>query len=545
LKQNRSLNDRTRRSVDLLALIAFCGFFFIAGIQLVGLVGADEPRYAQIAREMLQRHDWVTPVLYGHPWLEKPPLFYWCAMVAYKGAGGVSDWAARLPSAILCSLLVFFIYVWVRHFRRGMQLDAALITASSAMVIGFGRSASTDMPLAAVFTAAMLCWYGWHSSQDRGWLLGFYLFLGLGTLAKGPVAVFLAGLIIVVFAALRRDGRLVLRTLWPIGIVLYLAVTLPWFIAVQRANPEFFRFFFLQQNLARYTTAELYHHHQPFWYYLPVALLALVPWTVFVIAAAVDAIRDWRYSVEEPPGTEDLRAFLTLWLLLPVLFFSLSQSKLPGYLLPAIPAGTILLADFIRRREEEAEKPGTWLAFLHALLSAAMLAAALIVPFRLLKLALPRNAMIVAVALALTAVLTLWLSLRNQGYRVLRFITLVPVVIAFSLVLRGTAPIINVLQSARPVQSAIASLGEVPTVAVYDVPRAVEYGLAFYRNQPISNYERNEIPSTAHLVVAARGSQKELEYRLPGRLVTRVGGFVWQHLDFYLISAKPSGQAHP
>ena len=226
MKQNRNPQDRARRSIDVIALIAFCGFFFIAGIQLVGLVGADEPRYAQVAREMLARHDWVTPVLYGHPWLEKPPLYYWCAMLAYKGAGGVSDWAARLPSAILGTLMVFFIYVWARYFRRGMQLDAALITAASAMVIGFGRSASTDMPLTVMFTAAMLCWYGWHSNQDRGWLLGFYLFLGLGTLAKGPVAVLLAALIIVVFAVLRRDGRLLLRTLWPGGIALYLAVTL-------------------------------------------------------------------------------------------------------------------------------------------------------------------------------------------------------------------------------------------------------------------------------------------------------------------------------
>ena len=544
MKANLTLDDRTRRSIDLIALLAFCGFFFIAGIQLVGLVGADEPRYAQVAREMLSRHDWVTPVLYGHPWLEKPPLYYWCAMLAYKGVGGVSDWAARMPSAILCTLMVFFIYVWARNFRRGMQLDAALITAASAMVIGFGRSASTDMPLAAMFTAAMLCWYGWYSSEDRGWLLGFYLFIGLGTLAKGPVAVLLAALIIVAFAALRRDGRLVLRTLWPVGIALYLAVTLPWFIAVQRANPDFFRIFFLQQNLARYTT-DLYRHQQPFWYYLPVALLALVPWIVFVIAAIVDAIRDWRFSVTQPPGTEDLRTFLTLWLLLPVLFFSLSQSKLPGYILPSVPAGAILLADFIRRREEAQEKPASWLALLHALLSAAMLAAALIVPFKLLKLTLPRNAIIVAVALALTAVLTLWLSLYNQGYHVLRFITLVPVVIAFSLLLRGTAPIIDVLQSARPVQGAIAALGEVPTVAVYDVPRSVEYGLGFYRNQFIPSYERNEIPDVDHLVVAASGSQRELEYRLPKRLVTRVGGFRLQHLDFYLISARSSGEAHP
>jgi 4-amino-4-deoxy-L-arabinose transferase-like glycosyltransferase len=537
LKQQLTLNDRTRRSIDLLALLAFCGFFFLAGIDLVGLVGADEARYAQIAREMLVRQDWVTPVLYGHPWLEKPPLYYWCAILSYKAAGGVSDWAARLPSAILCSLMIFFIYVWTRHFRRGVQLDAALITAASAMVIGFGRSASTDMPLTAMFTAAMLCWYGWHSSQDRGWLLGFYLFCGLATLAKGPVAIVLAALIIVAFAALRRDRRLLLRTLWPAGMVLYLVVTLPWFIAVQRANPEFFRVFFLQHNLERYTT-DLYRHHQPFWYYLPVALLALVPWIVFVIAAVVDAARDWRFSTEQPPGAEDLRTFLTLWLLLPIVFFSFSQSKLPGYILPSIPAGAILLADFIRRREEAQEKPSSWLALLHALLCAAMLAASLIVPFKLLKLAMSRNAMIVAVALALTAVLALWVSLYSQGYRVLRFITLVPVVIAFSLVLRGTAPIIDVLQSARPVQTAIARLGDVPTVAVYDVPRSVEYGLGFYRNQYIPSYER-ETPDVDHLVVAASGSQKELEYRLPKRLVTRVGGFGWQHLDFYLVSGKP------
>ncbi len=546
MKQNRILDERTRRSTDLLALIAFCGFLFFAGLQVIGLVGADEPRYAQIAREMLQRGDWVTPVLNGQPWLEKPPLYYWATMLAYKATGGVSDWAARLPSAILCSLMIFFLYVWARHFRRGMQLDAALITAASAIVIGFGRSASTDMPLTAMFTAAMLCWYGWYSNQNRGWLLAFYLFAGLGTLAKGPVAVLLAGLIIVVFAVLRQDWRLILRTLWPAGIVLYLAVTLPWFIAVQRANPEFFRTFLLQHNVERFST-NLYHHAQPFWFYLPVALLALVPWTVFVIVALVDAVRDWRFSVQQPPGAEDLRTYLTVWFLLPIAFFSLSQSKLPGYILPAIPAGTILLANFVWRREQEAEKPSAWLGMLHAALSAAMLMAALIVPFKLLKLALPRNVIVVAAGLGVTAILALWLSLRMQGYRVLRFITLVPVVIAFALVLRGTAPIVNLLQSARPVEAAIheSVLGQIPSIAVYDVPPSVRYGLAFYLDQPIASYENNEVPPFDHLVVAASGAQKELEYRLPGRKLTRVGGFAPQHLDFYVVLGRASGQAKP
>jgi 4-amino-4-deoxy-L-arabinose transferase-like glycosyltransferase len=546
LKQNRILDERTRRSTDLLALIAFCGFLFFAGLQVIGLVGADEPRYAQIAREMLQRGDWVTPVLGGQPWLEKPPLYYWATMLAYKATGEVSDWAARLPSAISCSLMIFFIYVWARHFRRGMQLDAALITAASAIMIGFGRSASTDMPLTAMFTAAMLSWYGWYSNQNRGWLLAFYLFTALGTLAKGPVAVLLAGLIIVVFAVLRQDWRLILRTLWPAGILLFLAVTLPWFIAVQRANPEFFRTFFLQHNVGRFST-NLYHHAQPFWFYLPVALLALVPWTVFVIVALVDAVRDWRFSAQQPPGVEDLRTYLTVWFLLPIAFFSLSQSKLPGYILPAIPAGTILLANFVWRREQEAENPSAWLGMLHALLSAAMLVAALIVPFKLLKLALPRNVIMVAAALGVTAIIALWFSMRMQGYRVLRFITLVPVVIAFALLLRGTAPIVNLLQSARPVEAAIhqSVLGQIPSIAVYDVPPSVRYGLGFYLNQPIASYENNEVPPFDHLVVAATGVQKELEYRLPGRSVTRRGGFAPQHLDFYVVLGKASGEVKP
>jgi len=513
---------------------------------VIGLVGADEPRYAQIAREMLQRHDRVTPVLFGQPWLEKPPLYYWCAMLAYKATGGVSDWAARLPSAVLTTLMVFFIYVWARHFRRGMQLDAALITAASAIVIGFGRGASTDMPLTATFTIAMLCWYGWYGSQNRAWLGGFYVFVGLATLAKGPVAVFLAGLIVVAFAALRSAWRLVLRTLWLPGIALFLLVVLPWFIAVQRANPEFFRVFIIEHNLARYAT-DIYRHKQPFWYYLPVALIGLVPWTVLAIAALVDAIRDWRYSVEEPQGKEDLRTFLALWFLLPVIFFSLSQSKLPGYILPSIPANTILLADFILRREEAGDTPSLWLILTHAALCALLMAAALIVPFKLVQQEVTKPAIVVAIALAIIGVAMLWLTLRAQGYRMLRFATLVPLLIAYALVLRGTAPMINVLQSARPVQSTLSltELGQIPGIAVYDVPRSVEYGLGFYRNHKVASYERNEIPPGDHIVVAAAGSKTELEYRVKGRRVTHFGGYAPQHLDFYAVSGAANTPPEP
>src|SRR5512138_3783213 len=184
---------------ELLALAAFCAFFFYFGLGSFGLTGADEPRYAQIAREMLARHDWVTPVLNGVPWLEKPVLYYWGAMLSY-GVFGVSDWAARVPCATFATATIVAIYFFMRRFHPGSQLDAALIAASSAAIIGFARGASTDMPLAATFTIAMLAWYAWLETAHRRWLALFYVFMGLATLAKGPVAPFLAAVIITLFA---------------------------------------------------------------------------------------------------------------------------------------------------------------------------------------------------------------------------------------------------------------------------------------------------------------------------------------------------------
>src|SRR6184192_2187900 len=194
------MTERSRLLTDWLLLAGFCGFLFFFGLAHFGLVGADEPRYAQIAREMLARQDWITPTLDGKPWLEKPALYYWQAMLAYH-IFGVSDSAARLPSAIDATLMIFAVYYFLRRFRPGFELDGALMTASCAGVIGFARAASMDMPLAAAFAIALLGWYAWYESGNRAYLAGFYVFLALGALQKGPVAPFLAALMVVIFAA--------------------------------------------------------------------------------------------------------------------------------------------------------------------------------------------------------------------------------------------------------------------------------------------------------------------------------------------------------
>src|SRR5512146_805943 len=274
---------------EIVTLAAFCAFLLFFGLGAFGLVGADEPRYAQIAREMLARHDWVVPVLNGKPWLEKPVLFYWQAMLS-SSIFGVRVWAARLPNACNATAIVFAIYLFVRRFRRGFQFDAALIAASMVAVIGFARAASTDMPLMATFTIAMVAWTTWYATERKRWLALFYVFMAFGMLAKGPVAPFLAALIVVPFALIRRDLSILWRTLWLRGILLFVAIALPWYIAVQARVPEFFRVFILEHNLARYGS-NLYRHHQPFWYYIPVILVALLPWTVLAITGLIESVR--------------------------------------------------------------------------------------------------------------------------------------------------------------------------------------------------------------------------------------------------------------
>jgi 4-amino-4-deoxy-L-arabinose transferase-like glycosyltransferase len=533
------LTDRDRTLTDLLLILGFCAFFYFFGLNYFGLVGADEPRYAQIAREMLARHDWITPVLGGKPWLEKPVLYYWQAMLSYS-IFGVSDWAARIPSALDATVAVLAVYFFLRRFRPGFQTDGALMTASTAGFVGFSRAASTDMPLAATFTIAMLAWYAWHESQRRVFLIVFYAFLGLASLAKGPVGPCLAALIIVVFALLRRQHRLITRTLWLRGIFVFCVIALPWYIAVQLHNPIFFRQFVLEHNLARFGT-NLYRHQQPFWYYAPVTLLALLPWTIFIVEAVTENLRLWGSKGRDFVRSEDgLNVFLMLWLFLPVLFFTLSQSKLPGYILPALPAGTILLAQYVRRYVSEEIPPPFFVPILHSVAAVAPLVPALLIQFFLPQQPLPGGTpLIFATSVAAVIAIALLLTLRSSlGLRMLRFVTLVPVVLVVGAVLKIGGTKLDETLSARPLASDIATVeaGLLPA-AVFRVPREVEYGLAFYRDQVVSNYDRGEIPPGAHLVVAPTGNQSQISQAVQGRRVSLLGTYPPQQLEYYWVAA--------
>jgi len=519
----------------------FCGFLFFFGLSHFGLIGADEPRYAQVAREMLAGHDWVTPVLGGKPWLEKPPLYYWQAMLAYS-LFGVSDWAARLPSAMDAALMVIVVYFFPGKFLPRVQLDGALITASAAGIIGFARAASTDMPLAAMFTLAMLAWYAWHESGSRTYLAASYGALGLATLAKGPVAPLLAAMIILIFAGVNKDYWLLQRTFWSPGILLFCVVTVPWFVAVQVENPEFFRIFILQHNVARFGS-NLYHHKQPFWYFVPVTLLGLIPWTVLASVGLIRGLRAWWSERNKVLRSEvALNMFLVIWLLVPVIFFSISQSKLPGYILPVLPAGALLAAQYVEQHVKEAGRPSVALAVLHAVVAAAPIVPALMIQYLVLQHRLPwGKALAISCMFAAVLVIGLGLSLRSPiGLRGIRF-TLVPVTLAVAAVLRLGGPALDSTLSARPIADQISRVEKTRLpLAVFRVSREIEFGLAFYRNQAILRYGSGEIPPMEHLLVAPGGSQVEVARLVPGRRVSYLGSFAPQGLDYYWIAGASS-----
>jgi len=533
---------QSRLRTDWLLLAGFCGFLFFFGLSFFGLMGADEPRYAQVAREMLARHDWITPTLGGTPWLEKPPLYYWQAMIAYA-LFGVSDWSARLPSAIDATLMVVGIYFFLKRFRPGSHLDGALMTASAAGVIGFARAASTDMPLAAMFTLALLAWYGWYESEQKYHLGAFYFFVGLGMLAKGPVAPFLAGVIVLLFVIAKGEWSLLRRTLWLPGILIFLVVAAPWFVAVQLKNPDFFKIFVLQHNLQRFGS-NLYHHREPIWYYVPVALLGLLPWVVFAITGIVETIRAWWAEKKEMlRGENSLDVFLLTWLIVPIIFFSMSQSKLPGYILPALPAGTLLLAQYVKRHA--GERPSWPLVVLHGALAASPIFGALMIQYLILQHRVTwGQAALISGLFATVIAIAIGVTLRTRaGMEMLRFVTLIPVVLAVAALLRLGSPALDSSLSARPLAQELAHLEskQLP-LAVYRTSRETEFGLAFYRNQVIERYGRDPIPSEELLVVAPSASQTELAMLVPGRRVSYLGSYAAQGLDYYWVAA--SSQSH-
>ncbi len=325
-----------RHLIVFVLLAVYLTLFF----QLGGLpfMGADEPRYARISEEMLLGGDYVTPRLEGAPWLEKPPLLFWIQSLSFR-ALGVSEAAARLPVALLGILCALAVGGLARHLA-GLRAGALsiLILSTSILFFIFARAGSTDMPLAACLTVALVCGYRATGSRNPIWSLLSGAALGAAALAKGPVALILFGGIFTVYFLWIEKLTWHWRHLLA-GTAAFLATSIPWYWSVWVENGySFFVTFWLNHHLAR-IMSDLHHHSQPFWFYLVVLAVGFFPWTPFLAGSCA---RLWRLRGEAGPNRGQV--FLWIWAALPFLFFSISESKLPGYILPVIPALALLVA---------------------------------------------------------------------------------------------------------------------------------------------------------------------------------------------------------
>jgi 4-amino-4-deoxy-L-arabinose transferase-like glycosyltransferase len=353
----------------LLAVVVLVSYFgYFCGLGTLGLVGPDEPRYVSIARSMAQSHDWVTPRLNGQPWFEKPILYYWGAAITFR-VSGVSEYAARLPDA-LAALFAALAIAWAawRCYGPATAAIVLLLMPTSVAIVGFARAATPDMIFTAMLAAAMALGADLVVAVKPDLLhrFGFGAFLGAATLAKGPAAIVLAAGGVALWALLSRQWRRAFRLAHPLSIAAFLIVALPWYVLCAARNPKFLDVFLFLHNFERFVTP-VFQHVKPFWFFLPFVILWVMPWSALLFALARDAVAAWRArDWAARPGL-----YFGCWSFFTVLFFSASRSKLPGYILPAIPPLLLLLAHaaarLIQRGDEAARGVAmglgvTWIA---------------------------------------------------------------------------------------------------------------------------------------------------------------------------------------
>jgi 4-amino-4-deoxy-L-arabinose transferase-like glycosyltransferase len=302
---------------------------YLADLTGMGMVQPDEPRYADVGRAMAQSGDWITPRLWGQPWFEKPALLYWMTAAGFRLGLG-PDLAPRLPVAILSVLFMGFFWWRLKlEWDQRAAFYATAMLATSAGWLTYSHVAVTDLPLAAFFSAAVLLSLSWIARGQRDSLPAAAACLGLAALAKGLVP-------LVLFVPVLAMGWKQLRDWFRPGPLLAFSVcALPWYILCAiRNGDEFLRVFFVEQQFGRFSSRAL-QHVQPPWFYLPILLALLYPWFPLLAFPSVLLPAD----VRRDPRVRTLAAIVGFGFL----FFSASVNKLPGYLIPLLPAAFALL----------------------------------------------------------------------------------------------------------------------------------------------------------------------------------------------------------
>ncbi|RXZ32798.1 glycosyltransferase family 39 protein [Oxalobacteraceae bacterium CAVE-383] len=332
-------------------------WFYLLGVRT--LVPTDEGRYAEMAREMIASHDWITTRLNAIKYFEKPPLQTWMNAITFE-LFGLGEWQARLWTG-LCGFgsVLLTAYAGRRVFNAQVGLYAGLVLGSSLLWGGLGHVNTLDMGLAGMMTislCALLIAQRNQASQDeqRNWMLVCWAGMALAVLSKGLIGIVLPGAVLVLYTLAAGDWRIWKRLHLVKGLLLFLAITAPWFVVVSMRNPEFARFFFIHEHFQRFLTKV--HHRTGAWYYfVPILVAGIVPWLGVLLQSLWEGLRDrHESSLAGSLNGATGRGFqpkkmLLIWALFIFFFFSISNSKLPSYILPIFPALALLIGAFLAR----------------------------------------------------------------------------------------------------------------------------------------------------------------------------------------------------
>lgn len=345
------------RHLLVIALVVL-GVVWFWGLGHRPLFQTDEGRYAEIPREMLVSGNWVTPRLNGFRYFEKPPLQYWATAAAFA-VFGINTYTARLWSA-LCSLIaVLFVgFAAGRLYTARVGWYSVGVLAASFYFLMLGHFNTLDASLACWMSVTLFSFLlaldaPPGSRSEVAWMLTSYGGAALAVLTKGLIGLLLPGAVLVLFLLFSRDWKLLRRLHLVRGLVLFLGLTLPWFVAVSWQNPDFLYQFFIAQEFLRFLTP-ISHRPGPPWYFVPILALAILPWWGSAVRALVEPFGGWlrRRRVERHTG------LLWLWTVFIFVFFSISHSKLPSYILPIVPALAVLIAAQLARRDKLPVAPG-------------------------------------------------------------------------------------------------------------------------------------------------------------------------------------------
>lgn len=329
-------------SHELLLIAIICVMWLGLTQGMRSLSVPDEGRYVGVAWEMLRSGSWFTPTLDGLPYFHKPPLFYWITALSIKLLG-LNLWAARVAPMLGALLAMLSSYVFIRRWMSvSIARTALIILATCPFFYGGAQYANHDMLVAGCITAT-ICFASHaillmkHGDAYRAYVIAAWCCAGLGLLSKGLIGIALPGAVVLGWIAINKDWLLIPRLLWWPGPVLFAAIVFPWFIEMEKQFSGFLYYFFIEQQFHRFVGGG-FNNARPFWF-LPVALSALtLPWFPFLLTRL-------RCPTASHPAWQACRSLCWIWLIFILVFFSIPQSKLIGYILPVVPPLAILIAE--------------------------------------------------------------------------------------------------------------------------------------------------------------------------------------------------------